>query len=80
MTCPNCGSSNVTVQAVTDAQLKTQHHGCLWWLLVSWWWLPIKWILFTIPALIFAIFVPRRQKLVTTHTTMCVCQECGHSW
>ena len=80
MTCPHCGSSNVTVQAVSESQLKTKHRGCLWWLLISWWWLPIKWILFTIPALIVKIFAPKRQKIVTTHSTLCVCQECGHSW
>ena len=39
MKCPNCGSENVNVQLVTETQLKDKHHGCLWWLCVSWWWI-----------------------------------------
>lgn len=80
MYCPKCGSANVNVQMVTDTQLKNKHHGCLWWLCIGCWWVPIKWLLLTVPALIFKIFVPKRQKVKTTHRTMCVCQNCGHSW
>ena len=78
--CPQCGAYNVGVQMVSESQLENKHKGCIWWLLVAWWWLPIKWIFFTLPALIFKIFVPKRQKITTEHIAMCVCQSCGHTW
>ena len=78
--CPQCGSNKVNVQIVSESQLRDKHHGCIWWLLVSWWWLPVKWIFFTFPALIFKLFAPKRQKIVTEHHSMNVCQSCGHTW
>lgn len=80
MICPKCGSGNVNIQAVTNTQLKKKHHGIIWWLLIGWWWLPIWWLLFTIPALIVKILAPKRQKLKVKHSTMAICQQCGHSW
>ena len=80
MTCPKCGSTDVTIQMVTDYDMKNKHHGIIWWICVGCWWVPLKWILFTIPALIVKIFKPKRQKIKTTTRKMCVCQTCGHSW
>ena len=80
MRCPKCGSHRVNAQIVSESQLKDKRHGCLWWLLVSWWWLPVKWIFFTLPALIFKLFVPKKQEIVTKHYSMNVCQSCGHTW
>lgn len=80
MVCPKCGSNNVNVQMVTETRLKNKHHGIIWWLIIGWWWVFIKWLIFTIPALIVKIFVHRRQKVVTKHKKMCVCQNCGHTW
>lgn len=80
MVCPKCGSENVNVQMVSESELVNKKRGCLWWCLVGWWWLPIKWLFLTIPALIVKIFAPKRQKLKTTHKSICVCQSCGHSW
>ena len=80
MTCPKCGSQNVNVQIVNETQLKTKHKGVLYWLLVGWWWLPIKWLFLTIPALIVKIFKPKKQKVKNIRHSMCVCQNCGHSW
>ena len=80
MTCPKCGSSNVSAQMVTESRLKTKHHGLLWWFFVGWWWVPIKWLTLTIPALIVKIFAPKKHKLETTHKTMWVCQNCGKHW
>ncbi len=51
MVCPKCGSSNVTVQVVTETQLKRKHHNILWWLFVGWWWMLVKWALLFLPAL-----------------------------
>ncbi len=80
MRCKKCKSDRIVVQAVTDMQLKNKHHGFLWWLCIGWWWIPIKWIFFAIPALIVKIFAPKRQKLVSKHRCMCICQSCGYSW
>lgn len=78
--CPHCGSNNVNVQIVSESQLHDKHHGCMWWILISWWWLPIKWLFLTFPALIFKLFAPKRQKIVTKHHKMNVCQSCGYTW
>lgn len=80
MKCPNCGSENVTVQVVSESDLKRKHHSIFWWIFIGWYWVPIKWIIFTIPALIVKIFAPKRQKIKTIHKSMAVCQSCGHKW
>ncbi len=80
MTCPKCGSENVTVQMVTETQLKEKKHGVIWWLCVGWWWVPCKWLVFTLPALIAAIFKPKGYKTKSIHKTMAVCNNCGKSW
>lgn len=80
MTCPKCKSTNVSVQVVTESKLKTKHHNIIWWIIVGWLWIPVKWVVLTIPALLAKIFIPKRQKLKQKHVTMCVCQNCGHSW
>ena len=79
MVCPKCKGDNVNTQIINETYLKNKHHGLIWWLFVGWWWVPIKWMVFTIPALICAIFF-RRKKVVNKQKTMCVCQTCGHSW
>lgn len=80
MTCPNCGSSNVNVQVVTETQLKKKRHSFLWWLFVGWWWVPIKWLFFTWWAILAKIFAPKRQTLHQRHISKCVCQNCGYTW
>lgn len=80
MKCPVCGSENVTVQIVTETELKNKHHGVVWWLCIGWWWVPIWWLCFTIPALIIKIFAPKKQKLKQHHKSIRVCQNCGHKW
>lgn len=80
MKCPKCGSENVNVSVVNEVEIKNKHKGILYWLFVGWWWAPIKWIFFTLPALIIAIFKPKRQKVINKQRTMCVCQNCGHTW
>lgn len=80
MVCPKCKGENVTVQLVNEVKLKNQHHGIIWWLLIGWWWFFVKWIFLTIPALLAAIFIPKRKKAVNKTKKMCVCQSCGHTW
>ena len=79
MTCPKCQSENVNVQVVTVSKLKRKH-SWLYWLLVGWWWEPMLWIFLTLPMLIFKIFRPKKQKIVTKQITKCVCQDCAYTW
>lgn len=80
MTCPKCGSNNVSVQMVTDTKIVDKHHGIIWWVFIGWWWIFVKWLVFTIPALIVKIFAPKRQKVKQRHHSECVCQNCGYHW
>lgn len=80
MQCPKCGSTNVNVQMMQDVKLKDKHHGILWWLCIGWWWIFIKWMVFTLPALFFAIFGHKKQKVVIKNYSACICQNCGHNW
>jgi predicted nucleic-acid-binding Zn-ribbon protein len=80
MVCPKCGSNNVSAQVINETRLVNKHHGIFWWLCIGWWWVFVKWFFFTVPALIFAIFVGKRKKVVNKQKTMCVCQDCGHTW
>lgn len=80
MKCSKCGSENVTVQVVTETEIKEKKHGLLWWLCIGWWWAPIKWFVFTVPALIIHIFKPKSYKTVSHTKKMAVCNNCGKSW
>ena len=80
MICPKCNSNNVSANVVNEVTLKNQHHGIVWWICVGWWWVFIKWIVFTVPALILAIFGHKKQKAVNKQKTVCVCQSCGYRW
>ncbi|MBQ4424984.1 MAG: hypothetical protein II882_04535 [Lachnospiraceae bacterium] len=80
MQCPRCRSMNVNVQIVSDVRLVNKHHGIFWWIFVGWWWVPVKWIIFTVPALLAKIFIPKRQKIKQTNRRVCICQNCGYQW
>lgn len=80
MKCPKCGSNNVTFQIISEQKLKKANHGILYWILIGWWFQPIMWVFFTFYMLLGTMFGHKKQKIVTTHTSMAVCQECGHSW
>lgn len=80
MVCPKCNGENVNVEMMQDFKVKNKHRGILYWLFVGWWWAPIKWLFFTVPALIIAIFKPKKQKVVAKSYKMAVCQDCGNSW
>lgn len=47
---------------------------------IGWWWLVIKWVVFTLPALLVAIFKPKRRQVKQKHRTKMVCDDCGHTW
>lgn len=80
MMCPKCGSNNVSVQMVSDFKLKTKHHSIIWWICIGWWWTFIKWICLFPLALIQKLFGSKKQTLKQKNYSMCVCQNCGHSW
>ena len=80
MTCPRCGSNNVSVQMVSDVQLKQKHHSLIWWLLIGWWYVVLKWCIFPLFALIVKIFAPKKQEIRQNNYSMCVCQNCGYNW
>ncbi len=80
MQCPKCGSTNVNVQMVSESQLKNKHKSILYWIFIGWWWRPILWVCLTIPMLLGSLFGHKKQKLVTKHKSMAVCQNCGNSW
>jgi predicted nucleic-acid-binding Zn-ribbon protein len=80
MVCPKCYSENVNAQVVNTTTLKDKHHSIIWWFCVGCWWVPIKWLFFTLPALIFAIFGRKKQKVVNKQKTLWVCQNCRYTW
>lgn len=80
MKCPKCGSENCSVQVVTETEVKEKKHSIIWWICVGWWWVPIKWLFFTLPALIIAIFKPKKYKTKTHTKKVAVCNSCGKSW
>jgi hypothetical protein len=71
ITCPNCGSHNVAVQAVTETE--TRHRGCFRWLL---------WLVLAVITLGLILLIPLLTNSKTrSHTrTVAVCQNCGHRW
>lgn len=69
--CKKCGSSNVSVQAVSEA--KTETRGCLGWL---------GWMILAICTFGLILIIPLLTNSKTnskTHTE-CVCQNCGYRW
>ena len=71
MTCPKCGSNNVTIQAITDT--KTKHRGCFGWLL---------WILLAICTIGLILIIPliTNTKVKSKTHTEAICQNCGRRW
>ena len=76
MTCPKCGSTNISFQSVGIT--KTKSKGCLYWLFIGCWLEPLMWFLLTIPMLFLKLF--GKSKVKTKVKTFAVCQNCGHSW
>ena len=82
LTCPQCGSINVSVQVFqeqagtttvskTKSKYKEKGHGCLWWLLIGWWWWMVDlllWIFLFLPRLLIQIF--KKKKYVGSSQTV----------
>lgn len=76
MTCPKCGSENVTSQAVTEttSKGKTKGFGCIKALL--------GYIFFFIPGILCGLCGMGKGKTKTTTQTRIIhiCQNCGNQW
>lgn len=76
LSCPNCGSTDVTIETFqedlgtttiskTRSKYKEAGHGCLWWLLIGWWWWIVDlflWIVYFPFRLLFQIFKRKKYK------------------
>lgn len=75
MTCPKCGSENVSVTNEQVAgKTKTSHMGCLW---------SIGRLCLIICTCGLWLLVGKRSKTGKTsftHTTVGICQACGNKW
>lgn len=80
MKCSRCGSENVNVQMVTYSKLKNKHHSLFYWLFIGWWLHLLLWFFLTIPMILGKLFGHKKQKLVQSHKSIAVCQNCGHTW
>lgn len=80
MDCPKCGSDNVVVQMVSESKLKSKHHSILYWILIGWWLEMFLWLFLIIPRVFGVMFGHKKQKIVTKHKSMAVCQSCGYNW
>ena len=69
MTCPKCGSENVSVQAITQIKRRS----CL----VSVLWILAAMCTFGIVLLLIPIL---RNGSKSKMKTVCVCQTCGYRW
>ena len=78
--CPKCGNNNVVVQMVSETKSERQNHSFWWWLLIGWWLELALWIFLTVPRLLIALFMPKRQKITTSHKSVAVCQNCGDTF
>ena len=78
--CPKCGNNNVVVQVISETKSEKQKHCFWWWLLIGWWLELVLWLFLTVPRLLIALFVPKKQKIITTHKSVAVCQNCGNTF
>lgn len=75
MTCPKCGSENVTVTTEQiSSKTRTKHTGCLW---------GIARLCLIICTCGLWILVGKRKETGKTkiqNQTVAICQNCGHKW
>lgn len=67
MTCPNCGSDHVTVQAVAEQKKR----GCL---------MSCLWILLAICTFGLILLIPLLTRKGSKTKNYAICQNCGHRW
>ncbi len=70
--CPTCGSTNITVQAITRQEGTTKGFGCIKSI--------IGFILFSIPGILCGLCGMGKGKIKTTISQIRVCQNCGAQW
>ena len=71
LTCARCGSTNLSLQAVTDVE--TKRRGCFGWMV---------WILLAVCTLGLILIIPllTNSKTVSKTHTEAICQNCGNRW
>lgn len=67
MTCPNCGSTHIIVQAVAEQKKR----GCL---------MSCLWILLAICTFGLILLIPLLTRKGSKTKTYAICQNCGHKW
>ena len=67
MTCPNCGSTHIIVQAVAEQKKR----GCL---------MSCLWILLAICTCGLILLIPLLTRKGSKTRTYAVCQDCGCRW
>lgn len=76
MTCPKCGSENITSQAITETTTKEKikGFGCIKSCL--------GFVFFSIPGILCGLCGMGKGKSKTKSRTrvICICQNCGHQW
>jgi hypothetical protein len=71
MTCPNCGSTNVTVTMVQDSG-RTRKRGCLWGIGRA--------FLIICTCGLWLLIGKSKSKTNFQHHKEAICQSCGNSW
>ena len=67
MICPNCGSDNVTVQAVAEQKKRSCLMSCLW-------------LLLAICTFGLILLIPLLTRKGSKTKSYAICQNCGHKW
>lgn len=80
MQCTKCGSNNVNIQMISEAQLRRKHHGIMYWLFIGWWLELLLWSFLTIPRFLCMLFGHKKQQIKTVHNKTAICQNCGSTW
>lgn len=67
MTCPNCGSNNVTVQAVAEQKRRSCLGACAW-------------IFLAICTCGLVLLIPLLTRKGSKTKSYAICQNCGYQW
>lgn len=78
--CPRCSSQKIDVRIVPQTISVQQSHSTAYWIFIGWWLEILLWVFLFIPRLLIAIFVPKKQKVITYNEKILTCQNCGFCW
>lgn len=49
--------------------VKTEHHGFIWWLFIGLWWIPVKWLCFKLPYRLIKFLVGLLSDAIKNHSS-----------